>query len=216
MNPISPDALLKQMQWRYATKKFDPAKKISDADWSALLEALILAPSSYGLQPWKFLVVKDPAVREQLLPASWGQRQVVDASHMLVLAAHQKLGENEIGRFVNRTAEVRAVPPESLDKFKAMLVRTLLHPTAQSQINYWAANQVYIALGTFMTAAAMMAIDTCPMEGIEPKKYDEILGLKGTDYATVVACPAGYRAAEDKYATAPKVRYKREDVLTEI
>jgi nitroreductase len=216
MRALPPETLVAQLKWRYATKKFDPARKITDEDWRALEQILVLTPSSYGMQPWRFIVVHDPALREQLLPASYGQRQVVDASHVVVFAIKQQVGEKEIHRHVDRTAEVRGVPAESLAKFKDMLNKTLGSQHHQAKIDHWATNQVYIALGNFMTAAAILGIDTCPMEGINPAKYDEILGLKDTGYATVVACPAGYRAADDKHATNPKVRFKHEDVIVRM
>jgi len=216
MKALSSEELLKQLQWRYATKKFDPAKKIADADWHALEHTLILTPSSFGLQPWKFVVVTDQAVKEQLVPLSWGQRQVADASHTLVFAIKQKLGEGEITRHVERTAEVRGLEHAALEKYKKSMVNVLLHPSAHATIDEWATRQVYIALGSFMTAAAVIGIDTCPMEGIQPPKYDEVLGLTGTGYATVLACPAGYRAPDDKYAATPKVRFKHEDVIKRI
>lgn len=197
-------------------KKFDPTKTISPADWAALEQSLVLTPSSFGLQPWKFIVITDQAVKDQLVPHSWNQRQVADASHTVVFAYKQNLGEVEITKHVNRTAEVRGLEPATLDKFKSVIVNAMTHPTAQEKINDWAIKQVYIALGSFMTAAAMMGIDTCPMEGLQPAKYDEVLGLVGTGYATAVACPAGYRAADDKYAHTPKVRYKPEDVIMRI
>lgn len=176
----------------------------------------MLTPSSFGLQPWKFIVITDQAVKDQLVPYSWNQRQVADASHTVVFAYKQNLGEVEITKHVNRTAEVRGIEPASLDKFKSVIVGSMTHPKAQEKINDWAIKQVYIALGNFMTAAALMGIDTCPMEGLEPAKYDQVLGLVGSGYATAVACPAGYRAADDKYASTPKVRYKPEDVIMRI
>lgn len=216
MKPLSSEQLLKQLQWRYATKKFDPTKKIADADWTALEHTLVLTPSSFGLQPWQFVVVTDQAVKEQLVAHSWGQRQVADASHTLIFAIKQKLGEDEITKHVDRTAEVRGMEPAELEKYKKSMVNVLLHPSRHATIDEWAARQVYIALGSFMTAAAVIGIDTCPMEGIVPAKYDEVLGLTGTGYATILACPAGYRAHDDKYAATPKVRFKHEDVIKRI
>jgi len=216
MKPVSSETLTRQLNWRYATKKFDPTKKISDADWLALEHTLVLTPSSFGLQPWKFIVITNQEVKEKLVPLSWGQRQVADASHTVVLAIRQKLDEQEIVRHVNRTAEVRGVEHSALEKYKKSMVNVLLHPTHHATIDEWATRQVYIALGSFMTAAAVIGVDTCPMEGIQPKKYDEVLGLTGTGYATVLACPAGYRAADDKYAVTPKVRFKHEDVVIRI
>ncbi len=208
---VSNETLIRQLTWRYAVKKFDPSKRISDADWKSLEEALVLTPSSFGVQPWKFFLVETPALKEKLVGASWGQAQVRDASHTLVMAIKKDMGPDYVGRYIERTAEVRGVPIESLDKFKQVIVNFATKPGFD--VDAWAKNQIYIALGNFMTAAAMLGIDTCPMEGLDPKKYDEILGLTLLGYSTIVACPAGYRAADDKYATTPKVRFKHDDII---
>lgn len=216
MQPIHPDHLLRHLNWRYATKKFDTTRTIPESEWKALEEALVLTPSSYGLQPWKFIIVTNKALRQQLLPLSWGQSQVVDASHLVVLAIKRDLGLPEIDRFVARVAEVRGVPVETLAGFHRMMAKTLTPPNLAFDINEWATRQVYIALGNFMTAAAMLGIDTCPMEGINPAKYDEVLGLTELGYGTIVACPAGYRAHDDKNALIPKVRFKTDDVVMRL
>lgn len=216
MHVVTHETLLRQLRWRYATKKFDPTRIIPASEWQALEETLVLTPSSYGLQPWKFVVITNAQLREQLVPHSWGQRQVAEASHLLVLAIKQNLGLNDIERFVQRVAEVRGVPAESLAGFQRMMAKNLVPPPPGLDINEWATRQVYIALGNFMTAAAMVGIDTCPMEGIQPQKYDEVLGLQELGYRTVVACPAGYRAADDKSALHPKVRFKTDDVVMRL
>ncbi len=214
--PVSNETLLKQLNWRYAVKKFDPSRRISDADWETLERALVLTPSSFGLQPWRFVVITDPATKERLVPMSWGQRQVVDASHVVVFTVRKPLTESDVVRHIARTAEVRGVTAESLAGFQKMMLGSLVPPPADVDINHWAALQAYIALGTFMTSAALLGIDTCPMEGIVPAKYDELLELPNEGYGTVVVCVAGYRAADDKYAAAPKVRFPREDVIRRI
>lgn len=211
---VSNETLIRQLKWRYATKKFDPSKRIPEADWLTLEEALVLTPSSFGVQPWKFFHVETPALKEKLVAASWGQSQPRDASHMLVLAIKKNLGPDYIARYVERTAEVRGVPPESLEKFRQVIVNFISNP--KFDVNVWAKDQVYIALGNFMTCAAMLGIDTCPMEGINPAQYDEILGLDKLGYTTCVACPAGYRAADDKYAATPKVRFKHEEMIGKL
>ncbi len=211
--PITTDTLLGQLQWRYATKKFDPAKKITDTDWAALEQALILTPTSYGLQPCRFLVLTDPALRAQLVPASWGQRQPVDCSHFVVFAARAQNAEADVDHYIARMAEVRGMPPETLAGFKKVLMGDVVHgPRGQIALE-WATRQAYIALGNFMTAAALVGVDTCPMEGFEPPKYDEILGLPAQGFHAVVACAAGYRSAEDKYAALPKVRFPASELI---
>ncbi len=216
MQTASPDQLVRQLNWRYATKKFDPAMKIPADTWSALEKALVLTPSSYGLQPWQFLVITDQAVKEKLVPISWRQTQSADCSHFVVFTARRTLTEGDVDAYMRRTAEVRGVAVDTLGKFKGMMMSQLVPPPAGFDIHQWASLQVYIALGNFMTAAAMLGVDTCPMEGIERKNYDDALGLTGTPFATVVACAAGYRAADDKYATTPKVRFPADVVVQHI
>lgn len=208
--------MIDALQWRYAVKKFDSAKKIPAATWAALEESLVLAPSSFGVQPWKFIVVDNPALREKLVPASWGQSQVVDASHLVVFALKQDVGEEHIDRYMARTAEVRGTTVEAMAPFKKVIMGSFEGARAKGFLDTWQSRQVYIALGQFMAAAALLGIDTCPMEGLEPAKYDEILGLAGTGYMTLCACPAGYRAADDKYATTPKVRFPLSEVITHL
>lgn len=216
MNPVPPEQLLAALHWRYAVKKFDAARKIPAELWTALEEALVLTASSVGLQPWKFIVVTDPAVKARLMPAAWNQPQVADCSHFLVLAVHRDIGAAHVEKHVARMVELRGVAPESLVKFRAMVMRNLDEARAAGRLDGWQTHQIYIALGNFLTSAALLGVDTCPMEGIEPEKFDEILGLRGTPYATVVACAAGYRLPEDKYATAKKVRFPAEEVIVRV
>jgi len=210
---ISPDELLQAQAWRYATKQFDPSRKIPAEVWSALERSLVLSPSSFGLQPWKFLVIQDPALRAKLRAASWGQSQVEDASHLVVFLAKETLTEADVDHFVARVAEVRRQTPESLAGYRDMMVGTLVTGPRAATIDAWAARQAYIALGNFMTSAALLGVDTCPMEGLDAAQYDQILGLAGSGYRTVVACPAGYRSSGDKYAALAKVRFPEGEVI---
>jgi nitroreductase len=213
---IPPQQLVDALNWRYATKKFDPTKKIPTDIWSALEASLVLAPSSIGLQPWKFFVVTDPALKTELMGASYRQAQVADCSHFVALTARRDIDAGHVERHIERMAEVTGVTTESLAKFRTMTLGNLDKARAAGTLDAWQQHQIYIALGQFMASAALLAVDTCPMEGIEPDKYDDILGIAGTNYATVVACAAGYRAAEDKYANTKKVRFKPEDVIVRI
>jgi nitroreductase len=213
---ITPDALLSQLRWRYATKKFDATRQISESDWLAIEEALVLTPSSFGLQPWKFVVITDPAVKAQLPAMSWNQKQVQEASHTVVFARRLDLTEEYVDHYLSRIAQVRGGTVESLGGFRKLLLGSLVPPPADFDLEHWAALQCYIALGNFMTSAAMLGIDTCPMEGIVPAKYDELLGLPAKGYATVVVGCAGYRAADDKYAAVPKVRFAREELIERV
>lgn len=214
--PVSNETLLEQLNWRYATQRFDPTRKIADVEWRALEQALVLSPSSIGLQPWKFLVVTDAAVKAGLRAASWRQPQPEECSHFVVFAVRKDLDAGHVERHVERIIEVRGVERESLAKFQSMTLRNLEKARVEGRLDTWQTHQVYIALGQFMACAAMVGIDTCPMEGIDAARFDEILGLAGTDYATVVACAAGYRAADDKYAATKKVRFRSEDVIVRI
>ncbi|MDJ0726807.1 MAG: NAD(P)H-dependent oxidoreductase [Prochloraceae cyanobacterium] len=208
-----PNSVLEQLNWRYATKKFDPTKKIPDKVWEVLEQSLVLAPSSFGLQPWKFIVVRNPEIRSKLLEHSWGQTMVVDASHLVVLTVKKDINETDVDEYIKTIAEVRETTVEKLAGFSNQIKGFLKQPI---DLNVWSTKQVYIALGQFMTSAAMLEIDTCPMEGFIPAKYDEILGLTETRYSSVVLCPAGYRADDDKYATLPKVRFSTEKVVDYI
>jgi len=214
MKPVSNETVLQQFQWRYATKKFDASRTIPDEDWLTLEQSLVLTPSSFGLQPWRFLVVTNPELKAQLKGMSWNQSQLVEASHVVVFATRRNLSAEDIDRYVARTAEVRGLSIESLAGFRKMMIGSL--HGGRIDLNHWAALQVYIALGQFMATAAMMGIDTCPMEGIEPARYDELLGLPQVGYGTEVVCVAGYRSGEDKYAQLPKVRFRPEEVVIRI
>jgi len=216
MSTLSSEELLESLRWRYATKKFLAGAMIPPQTWQALEESLLLTPSSYGLQPWKFLVVTDPEIKAQLVPCSWNQQQVGDCSHLVVFAALKKMTAAYIQEFLASTADIRDVPVENLEGFGKMMERDLVHGPRSQQIEQWSANQLYIALGNFMTCAALLEVDTCPMEGIQPAEYDRILGLEGSDFTTKVACPAGYRDPSDKYASMPKVRYPASRLIQRI
>lgn len=216
MTTVSNETLLRQLKWRYATKAFDPAKKIAADDWATLETALVLSASSYGMQPYKFVLVTDPSVRERLVPASWGQRQAADSSHYVVFAVRTANTEADVDRYMARIAEVRGGTAGALGGFKAMLVGDVVNGERGRRVKDWASCQAYLALGNLMTAAALLGIDTCPMEGFEPPKYDEILGLTAKGLTAVVACAAGYRAASDKSASLPKVRFPAQELFVRI
>lgn len=216
MNPIPNEHLLDVLEWRYATKIFDPARKIPADTLSALERSLVLSPSSFGLQPYQFLLLTDPAVREQLLPCTWGQKQVTDCSHYVVFTARTKLQDEHIDEFIQRIADVRGITPASLKAYREMMHGNLIVGPRSGVIAEWATRQAYIAIGNLMTSAALLGVDACPIEGFEPEKYDEILGLNGSGFASVVCCALGYRAANDKYATLPKVRLPEAQLIRRI
>lgn len=209
--------LLKALEWRYATKSFDPVKKIPADIWQTLERALILTPTSYGLQPYQFLVINDPAKRAELLPHSWGQKQVVDASHFVVFTAKTKTTEADVDKLIRRTVEIRKLPaPEALGAYRFMMLGDIVNGPRGKIAHEWATRQTYIALGNLMTCAAVLGVDACPMEGLVPSEYDRVLNLSGSGYATVVACALGYRSPDDKYAKLAKVRYEANEVVKQI
>lgn len=210
---LSPDDLRSALQWRYATKQFNPALPIEESTWQALLDTLVLTPSSFGLQPWKFFVIENPALRESLRALAWNQSQVTDASRFIVLAARTDLTAEDIDAWINRRAEVSGTTPDTLAPMRDVIEGFAARMTAEER-RIWNTRQIYIALGNLMTAAAAIGVDTCPMEGIDPTGFDKVLGLDGSGYATVVACALGYRNPEDRFASMPKARYERDQVIS--
>lgn len=214
MSRVDNEILHRQMNWRYACKKFDASKTIREADWNILIETLRLSASSYGLQPWKFVVVQNPELRQKLKDLSWGQSPVTEASHFVVLTYKEKMDEEHIGKFIEQTAKTRGVDITTLERFRQGMQKDLLLGGAHAAtINFWAQRQTYIAMGSFLTTAALMEIDTLPMEGLDPAGYDRALGLEGTGYKTIAAIACGYRAADDKHQHAKKVRFDASDVV---
>jgi len=215
MKTIDPNQLLAQLNWRYATKQFDPTRRISAADWTTLEEALRLTPSSFGLQPWKFIVVTDPAVRAKLRPASWDQAQITDASHLVVLAAKSNFSETDVDAHIIHLAKAQGTAASALAPLRGAMAGTIQRMDEATR-NAWTRNQVYIALGNLLTSAALLGIDACPMEGFDRAQYDEILSLKAKGYSSAVVATLGYRATTDKYAGAPKVRFPKEHVFVNV
>ncbi len=213
---IPTDTLLSALKWRYAVKQFDSKRIIPGEIWDALEETLVLTPSSIGLQPWKFIVVTDPVMKTNLQPAAWNQSQVSDCSHFLVMTVRRDLGADHVDKHLEHMSKVREVTVESLGKFRSMVTSNLDKARGENRLDTWQSHQLYIALGNFMTSAALLGVDTCPMEGFDPGVFDEMLGLTGTQYASVVCCAAGYRSDEDKYAAMPKVRFPKESLFTRI
>lgn len=209
---LSPAQLLASLEWRYATKAFD-TRRIPDATWAALEESLRLTPSSYGLQPWRFIVINDPAMRARLRPVSWNQTQVTDASHLVVFARRTEITEKDVDDFFNQMVSERGADAAKLEPYRQMMLGGVVQGKDAAGQKDWAARQLYIALGQLMGAAAALAIDTCALEGIDPDAYTEILGLKGSGYEAVVGCAVGYRSAEDKYASLRKIRYPASRVI---
>ncbi|MBC8127226.1 MAG: NAD(P)H-dependent oxidoreductase [Gloeobacteraceae cyanobacterium ES-bin-144] len=215
MTNLPPGQLLAALRWRYATKQFDASRKISSDVWNVIEESLVLTPSSFGLQPWKFLVVENAGIRAKLLADSWGQPQVTDASHFVVLTAREDLVLEDIDAWTSRMSDVQDKQPDAVEPLRGMIIG-FAQRMSEEERHIWNVHQVYIALGQLMATAAVLGIDACPMEGIDASAYNRILGLEGTGYATVVACALGYRSGSDKYATTPKARFERARVIEHI
>ena len=208
---MTDSSLIQSLNWRYAVKEFDsdtalPAKKLE-----VLLEALRLSASSFGLQPWKFVVLQDREKREPLVEHSWGQRQVVDASVLIVLCRPSSFGEEDIDRFIEDTAQTRSVETDSLQGFSDVM-KGFVSRMDEAQLAQWMEKQIYLALGNLLTACAVEGVDSCPMEGFSSPEYDKILGLTDLGLTSVVLCPVGYRAEGDKYASLAKVRYAKSEI----
>lgn len=206
---------LQKLNWRYATKGFDPAKKLSAEQVEGLLEALRLAPSSFGLQPWKFVLVENAELRAKLRASSWNQAQITEASHLIVLCRKDKLTQADVNAYIEDTARTREQELASLDGFRDMM-HGFLDAMDSEKAAIWATKQVYIALGVLLSACAAADIDSCPMEGFDAAQYDEILDLPAKGLHAVVVCPVGFRSADDKYAMAKKVRYSKEEVIVRL
>jgi nitroreductase len=207
--------ILENRTWRYATKKFDDTKKISEKDFETLLEAVRLSASSYGLQPYKILVVSNTEIREKLKPVSWGQSQITDASHLIVFANQKTFGEELVDDYLSNVARTRNISIEDLKEYGSFMKSNLMDLSDETK-ETWTAKQTYIALGNLIQAAAELKIDTCPMEGFEAEKYDEILGLTKKGLTAAVVLAAGYRSTADQTQHYAKVRKSKEELFIHI
>ncbi len=202
---LSVSQLIDSYQWRYAVKRFDPSRQLDATTWAAIERSLVLTPSSFGLQPWRFIVISSPENKAKLPAISWNQPQPGDCSHMVVFAARKTVDQVYVDAFLARTAEQRNVPVETLVGYRTVVLEFLQNAAGRQLA--WSSNQAYIALGQLLASAAMLGVDACPMEGIVSAEYDKLLGLEGGDYTTIVGCALGYRHAEDRYASLAKVRF---------
>jgi nitroreductase len=206
--------LINKLNWRYATKSFDTNKKLSDDQVENLIEAFRLAPSSYGLQPWKLIMVTNPEIREKLKTASWNQGQTTEASHLFVLCAQNKMDTEYVENYVKEIGVARNMTDLSpMDGYKGMMINSV--NTNPNQL-VWNAKQVYIALGIMMSACADMDIDSCAMEGFDAAQYGEILGLSDMGLTPCVILPVGYRSESDTMSSMTKVRKSKEQIFLEI
>ena len=211
--PIASSQIDAALQWRYAVKAFDSNRSIDNDTWACLENSLVQSPSSYGLQPWKFLLITDPALRAQLRPHSWNQSQITDCSHLVVFLLRREIELGDVDRLIAATSAARGLAMEQLDFYRELILKDLINGPRSQEIERWSSNQVYIALGTFMAAAALLEVDTCPIEGFSPLEYDRILELETSPYRSCVVCAAGYRDASDEYANLAKVRYPGNELI---
>lgn len=204
--------IINALNWRYATKSFDPSKKLSDEQLDTILESMRLSASSYGLQPWKFIVVSNPETRTALRAAAWDQTQVTDASVFIVLTVRTDVDAAYVDAYMKSIADARGMDVSALAGFADMIKGTISRRTAEQVID-WSSRQVYIALGTALTTAAQLEVDACPMEGFDESKFDEILGLKEKRLTSRVCLALGFRSAEDTSASYKKVRFAKNEVI---
>lgn len=199
------NTFIKNQNWRYATKKFDATKKISEEDLKTLKEAIQLSTSSYGLQPYKVFIIENQEIRHQLQPASWGQAQIVDASHLFVFANYVTLDESHIDNYISNIAKSREINVENLKGYGDFMKSKILG-LQEEKLAVWTSKQTYLALGNLINAAAELKIDVTPMEGFEPEKYNEILKLNEIGLNASLVAPVGYRHEDDTNQHLVKVR----------
>lgn len=204
--------LNEHLQWRYATKKFDTTKKLSDEQLHSLLEATRLAASSFGLQAYRIIVVNDPTVRAKIREHAWNQPQVSDASHLIVICPMRSIDEAYVTKYINLISETRGMPTDALKGYYDMMVGSITGRSPEA-LAAWLKCQSYIAAGFLLSAAAAAHIDACPMEGFDPAQVDVILGLQDENLTSAMLIPVGFRAADDEGASFKKVRVPAEEFV---
>jgi len=207
--------IIENLEWRYAVKKFDVQKVLPVEKVQRLKKAFNLTATSYGLQPIKLVVLSNKGLQQQLVPYSFDQMQVAQASHLLILCIETNIDSDYITGYFNRIKQVRGTNDEILDPFKDALVKEFSKKDTK-EIRDWATNQAYLAMGNLLTICAAEKIDACPMEGFIPSEYDELLGLRAKDLTSVLALPVGYRAEDDLFSSFKKVRRNMDDSVIEI
>ncbi|GET31419.1 NAD(P)H-dependent oxidoreductase [Prolixibacter bellariivorans] len=197
--------LIENLKWRYATKNFDSSRKISNNDLEQIKEAVRLSASAYGLQPYKVLIIEDQSLRNKLKPVSWNQRQITDASHLVVFCNYTSVKTKHIDEFIELTAQIQNRSQNELTGYRDFLKVKMEEKSDVEQL-YWTAKQAYLAMGTLLAACAELKIDACPMEGFEAEKYNEILGLTEQGLHASVIAALGYRSKDDANQHQPKIR----------
>jgi nitroreductase len=200
------------LQWRYATKKFDPTKKLTQEQLDLLMSATRLSASSYGLQPYKVAVVTNPEMRKKIQEHAWGQSQIADASHLFIFCPYRTMDEAYVDHFVELVAKERGMTVESLKDYREMMVGSMKGRSPE-QLAAWMKCQAYIAVGFLLSAAAENQIDACPMEGFDPTHVDVDLGIVEENLTSAVIVATGFRAADDATASYKKVRFPNEELF---
>lgn len=206
------NTFLENQNWRYATKKFDVSKKITPEDLNILKEAIRLSSSSYGLQPYKVIIVENPELRAKIQPVAWGQSQITEASHLFIFANRTTIREDEVDLFFDNISKTREIPLESMDGYKNFM-KGKINELSNDAVNIWNAKQTYLALGNLLNAAAELKIDVTPMEGFSPAEVNKILGLDELGLNATLIATAGYRHAEDLTQHYKKVRKSEKDLF---
>lgn len=206
---------VKQLQWRYATKKFDDSKTLSEEKLNILKQAFNLTATSYGLQTIKMVIVKDKTLRAKLVEHSYNQNQVLQASHLLVICIQNNIVDNDVDTYYDNIKTIRQTPDSILKPYREGLISMVSKMTIEER-QKWSTNQAYIALGNLMTVCAIEQIDACPMEGFVPSKYDDILELASKDLKSVLLLPVGYRAEDDMFSEFKKVRKPINEAVIEL
>lgn len=207
--------IIKKLEWRYAVKKFNADKMLTEDKLDKLKQAFNLTATSYGLQPIKLLVVQNKELQQELVKFSYGQKQVAQASHVFVICIEKQIDQKFIHDYFARVQQIRNTSDEILDPFKGALVESF-SKKEREEVRVWATNQAYLALGTLLTVCALEEIDACPMEGFQPTSYDELLGLNKLRLTSVLVLPVGYRATDDMFATLKKVRRDLDESIIHI
>ena len=207
--------IIESLNWRYATKKFDLSRKLSDNQINILKNAFNLTASSYGLQPIKLIVISNQEIKNNLLDSSFNQKQVIQCSHLLVICIETDIDESYIELYFKRVVDIRKTSAKVLESFKKSIINEFNDMSNTSIIN-WSKNQAYLALGNLMTVCAVEGIDSCPMEGFVPEKYNEILDLKSKNLKSVLVMPVGYRSVDDQFSSFKKVRKDINDNTIEL
>ncbi len=207
--------IIDSLKWRYATKKFDNERILPQEKIDILIEAFNLTATSYGLQPLKLVVIKNKELQNELTQHSWNQKQVADASHLLVFCIEKNIGEEYIKKYFDHVKVTRNTPEEVLKPFKEQLVSSF-ESKPEEEISNWATKQAYLAMGNLLTVCAIEKIDACPMEGFIPEKYNEVLQLDKKGLSSVLVLPIGYRAEDDMFSEFKKVRRPIGDTIITI